>query len=252
MAKKKTVKKKKKRKEKKRIPALAITLWILTILSIFLAFKTSNEPVLRIFKNTSIETLFRQFTIGNSLVFSVSMGFLVSMIFYLLVVWIPDRRRKDLIKCNFKEQYRSFKHDAISIFLMACQGHHDSELPRKLSEQSEFVKFFREPVDNDSRNIKWYTVLNGLDEHHLKDLLVVMEIFMNEIAYVLNNVKINEAEVFAFFKRFSQAVYQLKNSTFEGDEIKSLDNFIWQIFGGFSFVDGQRDYDVVQAMINKI
>lgn len=79
-----------------------------------------------------------------------------------------------------------------------------------------------------------------------------MEIFMNEVAYVLNNVDINDPEVFAFFKRLSQAVYQLKNSTLGYDEIKPLESFIWQILGGFSLVDGRRNYDIVKTMINKI
>jgi len=235
-----------------RLKVSTLLLWLLGILSVLLAFKASNEPILSIFQGTWVESFFQQFDTGNSIIFGLSIGFLVSVFFYILVVWLPNRRRKSLIKRNFEEQYRTFKHDTISIFLMACQGFHDSELPRKLSDQSEFVKFFREPIGSDPRNIRWYTVLNGLKEHHLKSLLVVMEIFMNEVAYVLNNIDINDPEVFAFFKRLSQAVYQLKNSTLGYEEIKPLDSFIWQIFGGFSIIDGRRDYDVVKKMINKI
>jgi hypothetical protein len=140
----------------------------------------------------------------------------------------------------------------ICIFLSASEKVYDSDLPSKLTDQSEFRKFFLEPLDNEPRNIKWYSVLNGLKEHHLKDILVVLEIFMNEVAYVLNNVNINDPKVFAFFKRLSQAVYQLKNSNLGYDEIKPLDHFIWEILGGCSIVDGRRDYDVVKIMINKI
>lgn len=250
MVQKKAVKKKK-AKKKKRIPVLTITLWILTIFSIFLAFKTSSEPILRIFKNTSIETLFRQFTIGNSLVFSVSMGFLVSMIFYLLVVWIPDRRRKNLIKHNFEEQYKMFKRDMIWAFLSILRiTRYDPDLLSKLSDVKEFRNYFKEPFCDSQ--CRWDGVLNGLNEYHLKDILVTLEIFRNEVAYVLNNVEINVPEAFAFFKRLSQAVYSLKNSSFKDDEIKEFSHFVWQLFGGFSFAEGCKDHDIVKIMIKKI
>ena len=235
-----------------RLKVSTLLLGPLSIFSILLVFKASNEPILSIFSGTWVDSFFKQFDTGNSIIFGLSIGFLVSVFFYILVVWFPNRQRKNLIKHNFKEQYRLFKCDTISILLGACQSSYDGGLPRKLSEQSEFVKFFQEPVGSDSRNIRWYNVLNGLKEHHLKELLVVMEIFMNEIAYVLNNVNINEPEAFAFFKRLSQAVYQLKNSTLDCDEIKSLTNFIWEIFAGFSLIDGLRDYDIIKIMINKI
>ncbi len=140
----------------------------------------------------------------------------------------------------------------ICIFLDASEKCYDSRLPSKLSDQSEFKKFFTQPDNNDSRNIKWHAVLNGLKEYHLKELLVEMEIFMNEVAYVLNNVEINDSNVFSFFKRLSQAVYRLKNSTLDYDDVKQLSGFIWELFAGWSFIDGYHDNDIVNVMINKI
>lgn len=235
-----------------RLKVSTLILLMISIGSIILALKASNEPMLPVFKDTWIDYFFQQFTTGNSIIYNLSIGFLVSFFFYLLVVSYPSRQRKNLIRRNFEEQYLSFKHDMICIFLSASEKVYDSDLPSKLTDQSEFRKFFLEPLDNEPRNIKWYSVLNGLKEHHLKDILVVLEIFMNEVAYVLNNVNINDPKVFAFFKRLSQAVYQLKNSNLGYDEIKPLDHFIWEILGGCSIVDGRRDYDVVKIMINKI
>ncbi len=200
---------------------------------------------------TWIDSFFRQFNTGNSIIFSLSIGFLVSVIFYLLVVWFPNKQRKNLMKRNFEEQYRSFKRGAIGILLTACKSY-DYELSLKLLDPNEFSKFIRTPVDDDPNNHKWYAIESGLDEDHLKGLLVSLEIFMNEVAYVLNNIDINEPEAFAFFKRLSQAVYQLKNSTLGYDEFKPLESFILQILGGYDFATGRRDYDIVKKMIDKM
>lgn len=232
------------------IRASAIVLWILSIACIFLALKTSDEPILKIFKKTWIETLFQKLPTGNTIVFNLSVGFLVSVIFYVVVVWIPDRRRKNLIKKNMKEQYCSFKKDAIAILLSACHSSFESTLPEKLVKQDEFKKYFKEPVGNSEE--RWYEVLNGLNNRLLKDLLVELEILMNEVSYVLNNVNIKDPEVFSFFKRLSQAVYKLKNITMEYDDVKQLSQFLWELFAGWSFVDGYRKEDIVDVMIEKI
>jgi len=235
-----------------RLKFSTILLWTFSVLSILLAFKASDEPVPSILQGTWIDSFFQQFDTGNSIIFSLSIGFIISVFFYILVVWLPNKQRKNLIKRNFEEHYRSYKHDIISTLLFACQGTYDVELPLKLSDQSEFVKYFREPISDNPRDVRWYAVVNGLKEQHLKSLLVSMEVFMNEVAYVLNNVEINDPEVFAFFKRLSQAVYQLKNSTLGYEEIKPIESFIWQILGGFDIIDGQRNYDIVKEMIDKI
>jgi hypothetical protein len=233
-----------------RIKPLSVGLWVLSIASIFLALKSSNEPVLEIFRNTRVESLLEKFPSGNSIIFDFSIGFLVSVIFYWMVVWFPDRQRKNVIKRNFEEQYRFFKKDTIAIFLSACGKSYEADLPRKLSEQSEFRKYFKEAV-TESQD-RWDCVLNGLNEMLLKELLVEQQILMNEVGFILNNVNIDDRNVFSFFKRLSQAVYKLKDSTREYEELKQLSGFLWELFAGWSFIEGYRENDIVEVMISKI
>lgn len=235
----------------KRIPVLTIVLWILTIVCIFLVLKTSDDPVLGIVKITFIETLFSRFATGNSIIFSLSIGFLVSMIFYLLVVWYPDKRKKNIIKHNLEEQYRFFKKDTIHILLSACAvGGYDGNLPSKLSDQNEFRKYFNEPI-SESQD-RWHAVLNGFNEYLLRELLVELEILLNEITFVLSNVDIDDKNVYSFFKRLSQAVHKMKNSTLEYEDVKQLSRFLWDLFAGWSFIEGYREDDIVKVMIEKI
>jgi len=199
--------------------------------------------MLPVFRDTWANLFFQQFHIGNLIIFNLSIGFLVSVFFYLLVVWFPNRQRKNLIKRNFEEQYKMFKSDTIKIFLSILDLGNDFDLLSKLLDVKEFRDYFKNKLGG---------VLNGLDEYYLKDLLVTLEIFRNEVAYVLNNVNISDPEVFVLLKRLSQAVYSLKNSSFKDDEIKEFEHFVWQLFGGFSFAEGCKDHDIFKVMINKI
>ena len=235
-----------------RLKVSTLLIWTISIGSIVLALKASDERMPSVLRDTWVDSLFQQFGTGNSIIFSLSIGFLISVFFYLLIAWYPNRQRKNLIKRNFQEQYLSFKHDTICIFLGASEKVYDGALPSKLSDQTEFRKFFEQPDKNEPRNIKWYAVLNGLNEYHLKQLLVELEIFMNEVAYVLNNVEINDPDVFSFLKRLSQTVYMYKNSTLEYVEVKRLSGFLWQLFAGWNPIDGYLEDDIVKVMIQKI
>lgn len=233
-----------------RIKPLRVVLWTLSVASIFLALKTSGEPVPTVLKNTWVEAWFEKLSTGNAILFDLSVGFLVSVFFYLMVVWFPDRRNKIIIKKNLAEQYQSFKEDTILILLAACQGNYQADLPKKLSEQTEFRKYFDEPISDSQK--RWHAVRNGLNDRLLKDLLVEFEILLNEVTYVLNKVNIDDPNVFSFFKRLSQAVYKLKNTTLESDDAKTLYRFLWEVFAGWNFTDGYREDDIVGLMIKKI
>jgi len=230
-----------------------LLLWILSIGSAFFALKASTEPMPSIFKDTWINYLFKPFATGNSIIFNLSIGFLVSIFFYLLVVWYPEKRKKIIIKHNLEETYRFFKSDTIHILMSACSaggGGYDAKLLDKLTDQNEFRKYFQEYFSEDQN--RWDAVFNGLDEYLVKRLLVELEILLHEVTFVLSNVYINDENVFSFFKRLSQSVYKLKNSTSDYDDLKSLTSFLFQIFAGWSVIDGYREEEIVKVMIDKI
>ena len=70
--------------------------------------------------------------------------------------------------------------------------------------------------------------------------------------YVLNNVNIEDPNVFSFLKRLSQAIYKMKNTTLDYDDVKHLSGFLWELFAGWSFIDGYHDDDIVSVMIEGI
>lgn len=74
--------------------------------------KSSNEP----FLFNSQFPIFNQFPIGNSIVLNISLGLFVSALFYYFTVFIPDYRKRKIIKNNYLSQYKHFKQNMISHF----------------------------------------------------------------------------------------------------------------------------------------
>jgi hypothetical protein len=72
----------------------SIILWALTIIFIFLAIKSSNEPVINLFKGTAMEKYLLQFPNANNFVWDISIGFILSVMFYIIVVYFPEKQKK--------------------------------------------------------------------------------------------------------------------------------------------------------------
>ncbi|MGI2174560.1 hypothetical protein [Shewanella ulleungensis] len=69
-------------------------IWGLFFFALFLLFTSSDEPIVI----KSLEPFFRQFDSGNTIIFNICIGYIVSLLFYLLVVFAPEKRRENELK----------------------------------------------------------------------------------------------------------------------------------------------------------
>jgi hypothetical protein len=187
---------------------------------------------------------------SDQIVFEVSVAYLVSMIFWALVVYLPEKSRRDVLRDNLKRRYQAFKEDTIQTLLWASIGTHDSQLPKELSDHNRFREFF------DANGKKhWYAALNGLQGNpdRIKNLLLEMELLANEVSYVLNNANITDAKVHSFFKRLCEHIWRLRNDTvYSYDQVKYLGGFLWSIHARWSIIEGQLERDVIDDMIHAL
>ena len=224
---------------------LKAALLLLTLVAFFGMFAGSNEPVVGILRGTSLEPYLYTPHSGNSIVFNLSIGYLVSVFFWLLVVYFPERGRR-----RMSRRYQDFREDTIQILLWSSVGIHDSELPKELCDHRKFREYFDE-----NKKERWYAALNGLqgNKDRIEDVLLELELLAGEVSYVLNNVSIQDPKVHSFFKRLNEHIYRLKSaSVYSYDQVKYLGGFLWEIHARWSIIDGQREEDVVQDMIDSI
>jgi hypothetical protein len=186
----------------------------------------------------------------NKIIYDLAVGALVTLVFYLLVVWLPDYQRRQRLKRSLERHYRGFRKDGIEIMLGVADGGYSADVPETLIEQDKFRDYFSEKVTPD--RVRWDEFLNKLDEHYLRELLTRMEIFRDELTFVLNNTDIPKDEPFEFIKRLSNAIYSMKDVTLGYDETKLLARFLWSVFAGWDQITGYRKEDIVKKMIDAI
>jgi hypothetical protein len=167
---------------------------------------------------------------ANPIIFNVSISYVASVILWLLVAWLPERRRRGILRTNLRNHYMLFREEIAHILLRAAaRGSHaiDIELPKKLVDPAAFREYF-----SVNRDQNWYDALNGLQSNAevLQDLLLEIDLFANEVASVVAKVEFDDSEPLAFFKRLIHHVQRLKNaSVYSYDQVKYLGNFVWEV-----------------------
>jgi hypothetical protein len=70
---------------------------ILLLISVIFVFSSSEEEIATFLIGTPLEAVFTGILSGNTILFNLSMGIVVSSIFYLLVVFLPEQaKRRDI------------------------------------------------------------------------------------------------------------------------------------------------------------
>lgn len=193
-------------------------------------------------------------TIPNSkawykIAYDLAVGAIVTLVFYWLVVRLPDRQKRSRLRKGLAQQYRAFKTDSIGLMLLTADSSYEGGFPETLLNREEFRRYFSEDVGDDQT--RWDRFFNKLDDRGIRDLLRTLEMLRDEAAYVLNNVDIPGEDAFAFLKRLNRAIYSMNGVSSEYDDKKSFLRFLWEIFTGFSFV-GYQDRDIIEDMIKAI
>jgi hypothetical protein len=186
----------------------------------------------------------------RKILYDLAVGALITIFFYLLVVRLPERERRQRLKRSLEKHYYTFREDCIGILLMAADDTYCAGFPETLMDQDRFREYFNEKVR--CGGDRWDDFQNNLNETHLQHLLTYMEIFREELVFVLNNVDIPETEPFEFLKRLSAIIYSMKRVKLGYDETKPLASFLWDVFAGWDLITGYRKEDIIKNMIAAI
>jgi hypothetical protein len=230
---------------------LDASLFALTVLFLIFVVLANEDPAARtaLFTDALPETTWHAKAVYKAL-YDVGVGGLVSLVFYLLLVRLPDNARRERIRRSLERQYEIFKRDCLYVILEVIDGPVDPETVDELLDQKAFRAYFNgKPTPDYDR---WDIFLNGLNETGLRDILSAVDVLREEIAFTLSATDIPTDKAFDFFKRFSYAIHAVKDTELEYDSIKLLSRFLWSLFSGFDFVTGYQEEDLVAKMIKSI
>ena len=188
----------------------------------------------------------------NSLLFEFGLGTSVSVLFYWLLVQLPEISKRKRLRRYLLQSYLAFRRSAVIQFLSAAEtGFVDFNLADELVPQKSFKSYFSRPsgkVDGD----KWHDVANNISQNEGSELLIAMSVLRDDIQYVLNNTDVADQASFEFLQRLSRAMKEYDPRTTDYDDQKVVLRFFWQLMAGFNPATGYEVRDPVEHIIRRI
>lgn len=235
---------------------------ILLPVFIFTMLKSSGEPIYISLLDTWASEYLQQWKTGNTIIFSISTGYVVSFIFWVMNISLPTYLRKREHKQILVKNYKNYRKDLIHIILGAhanCRRKYssgcdlddlwgDRELEDKLLDPSNFKDFFRK-----DRHKNWYGVLNGLDEPYISDLYTEFELFEKKMDSYIANYGSGRKKAREYYAWYTDFTHRLKNaSVYSDDQAKYIGNYLWEIMGQCSSIHGDLKEDTIMRIINSV
>jgi hypothetical protein len=186
----------------------------------------------------------------EKIAYDLGIGSIIGLLFYWLVVKLPENAKRRRVRKSFALHFRQFKEDVIATILSVTDGSYEYGFHEELVDQKKFRVYFTQT--DDSGNERWYAFYNNMTEANLQELRLHLEVLRSEILFTMAAVDIEDKEVLEFMKRFSANIIRYRSTTIDYDSMKSFGNFMWEIFAGFSLVTGYIQRDYFLAMINDI
>lgn len=184
-------------------------------------------------------------------------GGLVSFLFYFLVVHIPEQRKKSLIKANLLKTYLGIKKDILwSVVHASRKGGRKDLTPSfdaidRLMTPQEFKRTFENGTQGDEG---FYAFENQMtdDTHEFRQIVLSLTMLSTQVEFVLNNYSLEDQESFDLFKRLELILMALRVNGPGYEESKPLCRFIWEIYAGWNWLEGDIGHDRIQKAITDI
>ncbi len=184
-------------------------------------------------------------------------GGLVSFLFYYLVVHLPEARKKSTIQGNLQRVYQGIKKDILwAVVHASIKGGR-----RDLTPSMEFVESLMTPIGfkaafdgGREAHEGFHAFVNQMhdDTHEFRQIVLALQMLSKQIEFVLHNYPVDDQHVSEFFKRLELLLMRLQASGPGYDESKPLCRFVWEVYAGWNWLDGDVGHDRIQKMISDL
>jgi len=191
--------------------------------------------------------------INSDILVPIFVGFISSYIFYILVVYYPQKRRLDIVRDHLNRTFISFKRELINSFLAKLKRNYPqkAELANSLQDIKSFKGYFSD-VKNELDQTRWNIIQDALDQdcEYKKFIIYHLSSLRESMLYILNNIKINDEEVIIRLESLSENIYYIMNNNDE-EQTKRMSDILLEIFEGGISEASERE-DLLKTVIKKL
>lgn len=183
-------------------------------------------------------------------------SFIISAIFYFIVVYIPSCEKRKMMKKDIESFYSEIRRELLREILQYSHqgGREDIDASEAVIDKLLYVKEFRIAFQGGVEAKEGFNAFknylqNKPDAFH--SLVQKLQWFSKKLDYVAHNYEFQKQEHFEFVRNLEAIIWRLSdlNADCKSDEVKELSNVLWQMFAGWTGNE-YKDYDIITEMIS--
>ena len=167
-----------------------------------------------------------------------------------MIVFFPEHVRRKRIRENALKVYWEFKRSVLGLILSASGEGSTLDQVEELMEPEKFKEYFCS--DETGSGKRWYAFLNGLDDSHVREIAIELEILRDEVQFIVNNIDLDDADAYAYLKHLSTVTYSMSKAGSDYDDQKLWGRFLMEIFTQWNMCEGNWKKDYILESIRKI
>lgn len=188
---------------------------------------------------------------------SVGTGGLISFFFYYTVSERLERRRHRVLRSIVHDTYRAAKRNIAVALIHASQKGGRTDLVANSTTietaltTSGFKSLFQGGREGDEG---YYAFENQMDSKtpEYDEIVFNLKVIARATDRLIDNGAVSDEATYGLFVRLGTLVDRIERSGPGYDESKPLCGFIWEVFSGWNFIDGDLGYDPIERTIEKL
>lgn len=188
---------------------------------------------------------------------SVGTSGLASLLFYYLVSERLERRRRSLLRNSVQASYRVAKRNIALAMIQASRlgGRTDltgdqATIDRALAPEG-FKALFK---GGQEAHEGYYAFENQMSEKtwEYDEIVFNLKVLARAVERLIDGGAVGDQASYDFFVRLRTSIARIERNGPGYDESKLLCGFLWEVFAGWNFIDGDLGYDPIQRTIDKL
>ena len=185
---------------------------------------------------------------------SIGTGGMVAFIFYYAVNERIERRRRETVRHGALRTYRDAKRNiAVALIHSSQRGGRrdlsaDHDTIEKIMTISGFEELFK---DGREANEGFYAFKNQMHERTFEydEIIFNLKSIGRACERIIDSVHVDDKESYNRLLRLDSFLRRIESCGPGYDESKILCGFIWDMFAGFSFIQGSLGYDPIERAL---
>lgn len=193
-----------------------------------------------------------QATFWNKLFYDMAIGTLLSLIFYWLLVRLPEAAKNRRLQHRLKRHYQGMKQEIVIQLLFAVEGSASLEIVEKLAtDPVAFRNYFYA-----AERARWYRAMNRFDSPdtaYFDAVKVAISDFTNEVDFTVDHADIGDDELFEDLKNLSLLLQNATSRPKDYNGTKAFFGILQMLVGGWGGgMIGTMDHDRIGQLIDRL